>query len=279
MISLNRVNGAVGDFCHDADVIRVVRVVARVFALVVEENDIAWLGRVVPLVVDVAAAEPDLPLLIVGFVGDDARGDAGVVQAEADEHRAPLVIGHAEPGTVARPALHLVIFVDDEVARALLVADLGKCDRKESLSEVELAGEVRDRGFPLRGSLDLGNRDRNLCLSAGGISVGVGDGDGQLMDAKTSGHIAVAAHCIFGFEVFDCLRGFVYRRAFRRDDVLHVERKPAACEGDLEIKGDLAGHGVFLVRADGELQLLDWLLREGFRIGFHARIRDGAVRR
>ena len=96
-------------------------------------------------------------------------GHARIVQAEGHEHRAPVGVIRAVPVAVAGVTLRIVRFIDDEVAVALPVAQLGVRDGQHVLPPVAAQMCSRKRGLPLGAALPIVPGDPGL-RAAGGLA-------------------------------------------------------------------------------------------------------------
>ena len=96
-------------------------------------------------------------------------GHARIVQAEGHEHRAPVGVIRAVPVAVAGVALRIARFIDDEVAVALPVAQLGVRDGQHVLPPVAAQMRSRKRGLPLGAALPIVPCDPGL-RAAGGLA-------------------------------------------------------------------------------------------------------------
>ena len=151
--------------------------VALVVVLPVKEHKVADLGLIAAVggLVQAAGLQRGNPLFTVGLAGEVLLGDFGVVQIEGHEHRAPLSIAGAIPLAVAGVALALAVVADDEVDRALLVAQLGLGHGDQILRP--FAGQADAGGlFPDRLVFADANRAGDFTRAGRSIAKGIRDG-------------------------------------------------------------------------------------------------------
>ena len=142
----------------DADVVR------EAVAFPVEEDQVAGL-RVIASGRGVHAARGKAvdPGGGSAVIRNSALGDVGIVQAERDEHGAPVAVWDAVPGTVACPALEGVafaVFIENgiKVPLTLGVAELGLGDFQEIPVPFTGQGDAGEPALPDIGRFDIGSR-------------------------------------------------------------------------------------------------------------------------
>ena len=204
--------------------------------------------------------------------GNLAPGDIRIAQAEGHEHRAPVVVVRAVPVAVAGVALRIALRIDDEIAVALAIAQLGARDGRHILPPVAAQLHAPDAGLPLGAGLGRVPGDSDLRAAGGFAAQRVGDSRREAR--RTVDRRDANGRAALGFKRNRLLRKHVF--AGFHDKLHAVRRKSAADEcarADL-----LALEGPGGVRLHVHAQLGNHLrhrgvFRGGFRRGFRGRFR------
>ena len=124
----------------------------------VEKDQVAGLRRIaLSRGVQLPLCQELDPGLRVAFKRKILRGDLGEIQAERDEHGAPIPIGETIPSAVAGVAVVLPA-INDKVPLALGIAELRPGHLDQVLAPVAGQLQVLEHGRPLSVLLDVGGR-------------------------------------------------------------------------------------------------------------------------
>ena len=183
-VSLDGVCGRAADPLDDAHVVGAAPAVER------EEDQIARLGPDV-LSGCLIRAEPLQrihPRPAVGRGRARSLRNARVVQAEGDEHRAPVRIRRAVPVAIAGIVVLFARLIEDEAPIVVAPADLRGGDGDEVAAPVAGQHGARNAAAPDLLILPVAPRDRHADARLGGLSAAVGDGRGDRVFAAAARH-------------------------------------------------------------------------------------------
>ena len=226
--------------------------------IVLEEDQVARLRNIVSCAyISAEGAHVITESLAARIPGINALGNVRIVQAEGDEHGAPVLVLHAIPVAVAGVALHIALGIDDEVAGALVIADLGACDGQDILAPIAGQLHVLEGGLPLgRGFAVIGG---NPALRTVGRSVVQGIRNRHGKGGRAIDRRRADARAACGFQ-----HGLIFRSGTVAvgEGGLHAVRRKTAADGDGRADA-LTRKGAGLIGLHGHDQLVNLGNRRG----------------